>query len=951
MTPISYKKGFKSYIIYLMSIFRKKMARRDYAYEKPLPKSRGAVMTQLLYNEIIKAYINCPRKAYNLFNNQPKETIAYSDLLTTRLHLAKKRYFKSKGIDSNDVRILAVGDGKIRSTISVPLIFKFKKLEAYCDGVVITKNSTLSKKLYYEPLLVIGTDKISKAHRVELAFSGYVFGKLYEEMPIHGRIVTSDQRTHKIKLKVLYDDVEKILRNTKIWNSGDENDKPATYLNGHCQLCSFKVRCKIQAEKEDNLSLLDRMTPKVIKKYYKKGIFTLKQLSYTYKPRRRSKRGAKWSAKFNFELQALALRENKIYIQKLPKLDRKKTEFFIDFEGIPEKRFNYLLGISCLKNAKFSHSSFWADSLKNERGIFESLLSMLRKHPEAPVYHYGNYELVALERASKKYSLKSKDILERMVNINSYIFGKIYFPVRSNKLKDIGNYIGAKWSSPESSGIQSLVWRAIWEKSKKKKQKELLIEYNKDDCEAAHLLVEKISQITDSWNDHSNIDFADQPKRQSTELGKGIHEELEGILRFGWGDYNRNKLKLRKDATEKNNLAKKKHGGGREKPPKPTSKIEVKSSRIRKCRRCPNGKVAKKGAVTKRVMVDLHFSKTGLKKRVIEYVGRYVQCLECKAQYRPPSLISFRQQRYGYNFQAWVIYQRIALRLPGSAIERQAFDIFRERLSETTMVKGFMKNISKFHMDTERGIELNLLKSPFIHVDETKLLVGKVNEYVWVFTDGKHVVFRHSESRETDIVKEFLSTYKGVLISDFYPGYDSVECRQQKCLVHLIRDLNNDLWENPFDEKIETFVNAVRDVLVPIMEAINKYGLKKRNLNKFKKLVDRFYKYHILKKEYEVDVIVKYQKRFQRYRKSLFIFLEIDSIPWNNNLAERAIRHIAIQRKISLWISKGAVDNYLRMLSVYQTCRFQNKSFLQFLLSKGKDVDEFKSKSPANSKI
>lgn len=40
--------------------------------------------------------------------------------------------------------------------------------------------------------------------------------------------------------------------------------------------------------------------------------------------------------------------------------------------------------------------------------------------------------------------------------------------------------------------------------------------------------------------------------------------------------------------------------------------------------------------------------------------------------------------------------------------------------------------------------------------------------------------------QETTIVHEILKNYKGVLISDFYGGYDSVQCEQRKCLVHLI---------------------------------------------------------------------------------------------------------------------------------------------------------------------
>jgi hypothetical protein len=46
-----------------------------------------------------------------------------------------------------------------------------------------------------------------------------------------------------------------------------------------------------------------------------------------------------------------------------------------------------------------------------------------------------------------------------------------------------------------------------------------------------------------------------------------------------------------------------------------------------------------------------------------------------------------------------------------------------------------------------------------------------------------------------------------------------------------------------------------------------------------------------------------------RYRESLFRFLEQDGIPWNNNTAKRAIRHLAVQRKISGALNwRGAVD-------------------------------------------
>ena len=125
------------------------------------------------------------------------------------------------------------------------------------------------------------------------------------------------------------------------------------------------------------------------------------------------------------------------------------------------------------------------------------------------------------------------------------------------------------------------------------------------------------------------------------------------------------------------------------------------------------------------------------------------------------------------------------------------------------------------------------------------------------------------------------------------------------------------------------------------METIQKHGSKIRNLRKHQKNVEQFYKTQIHNAIYSQDVTKKYQKRFQRYEDSLFTFITDSDIPWNNNLAERALRHLAIQRKISGSFGKDGIHRYLRLLSISQTCRFQEKSFLQFLRSGSKDVDAF----------
>src|SRR5262249_46861932 len=123
---------------------------------------------------------------------------------------------------------------------------------------------------------------------------------------------------------------------------------------------------------------------------------------------------------------------------------------------------------------------------------------------------------------------------------------------------------------------------------------------------------------------------------------------------------------------------------------------------------------------------------------------------------------------------------------------------------------------------------------------------------------------------------------------------------------------------------------------------IERYGLKKRHLSKHRTSVDRFYRDIIDNGRFTSEAAARFQARFQRHKQSLFRFLEEDSIPWNNNTGERALRHLAVQRKISGYFFKIFASRYLVLLGIAQTYRFHEKSFLKFLLSGEMDVDHFR---------
>jgi hypothetical protein len=102
----------------------------------------------------------------------------------------------------------------------------------------------------------------------------------------------------------------------------------------------------------------------------------------------------------------------------------------------------------------------------------------------------------------------------------------------------------------------------------------------------------------------------------------------------------------------------------------------------------------------------------------------------------------------------------------------------------------FKTKASEYYLLTKRKILDRIVHGNLIHADETRANIKGHLAYVWVLTNHKEVVYILAESREGEIVQELPRGFHGILVSDFYSVYDAIRCPQQKCLIHLMRDLN-----------------------------------------------------------------------------------------------------------------------------------------------------------------
>jgi Transposase IS66 family/RNase_H superfamily len=485
------------------------------------------------------------------------------------------------------------------------------------------------------------------------------------------------------------------------------------------------------------------------------------------------------------------------------------------------------------QDTTYIYHAFWADTVQDEGRIWSDFLSTISPYPNAPLYHYGSYEPRAMMTLSKRYGTISTDLENRLINVNASIYGNVYFPVHSNGLKEIGKFLGATWTTSNASGLQSLVWRHYWDLTRDRQYYDLLVTYNQEDCLALKVLVDELCSIKDSAQTLSQVDFADQPKQQTTPSSEQVHGQFETLLKFAHVDYEKKKIKFRPSEAERKPAQKQQqrgvktgYQGQRKVRPKATKVIHVPAGEA-----CPfhaDEPLRATERLSKRLIIDLVVAKNGMRKTVTEYVGNQGYCAKCQRPYAPSQIRKYgANQLYGYGLQAWVVYQRVALRMTYDAIADMMTGQFHETVPSKYIVT-FVKHLSAYYADTKTRIIEQLLHAPFVHADETPITVESATQYVWTFTNGRYVIFKLSPTREATIVHEFLKHYDGILISDFYTGYDGLACKQQKCWVHLIRDLNDDLWAYPFDSEDEIFVAEVRNLIIPIMEAIQQYWLEKR---------------------------------------------------------------------------------------------------------------------------
>jgi predicted RecB family nuclease len=195
----------------------------------------------------------------------------------------------------------------------------------------------------YIPVRLIPREKMTPQDKLVLAFDALVLSAATGQAPPFGKIISGGAyAVAKVTLEAWLPSAQAVLG--KITAQQASRTPPPLVLHKHCAACEFQAHCRQRALEKDDLSLLSGMTAKERKKQHSKGIFSVTQLSYTFRARRKPKRFASKPEKYSHALRALALRERKIHIAGKPALTLKGNPVYLDVEGVPDQDFYYRTG-------------------------------------------------------------------------------------------------------------------------------------------------------------------------------------------------------------------------------------------------------------------------------------------------------------------------------------------------------------------------------------------------------------------------------------------------------------------------------------------------------------------------------------------------------------------------------------------------------------------------------
>jgi len=277
---------------------------------------------------------------------------------------------------------------------------------------------------------------------------------------------------------------------------------------------------------------------------------------------------------------------------------------------------------------------------------------------------------------------------------------------------------------------------------------------------------------------------------------------------------------------------------------------------------------------------------------------------------------------YGKNTQALIAYLSARQYMPYKRLEEMLRGVFGLDICQGS-IKNILDKTSNRLAPIYEIIRKSVLNSPVVGGDETSVNINGKNHWAWTFQNDKATFIGIHPRRGYMAIEGLMPEgfENTTIVNDCWASYFKTNAKShQICTAHILRELQyfterykNQTWSGRLTKliKVALKIHRLQNIGPNIITRIT---------NMLKGLIDE-----VVDKSFKK--IIALQKRLAKYQDYLFLFLQDELVPPDNNGSERAIRNFKVKQKVSGFFKteKGAA-NYAILRSVCDTAIKNNQN-------------------------
>lgn len=312
-------------------------------------------------------------------------------------------------------------------------------------------------------------------------------------------------------------------------------------------------------------------------------------------------------------------------------------------------------------------------------------------------------------------------------------------------------------------------------------------------------------------------------------------------------------------------------------------------------------------------------------------------CPHCKRTFVAPFADELRKAGLiGPRLTALVGFLKGACHMSFSTIRKFFRDVIRVSISRG-MLRKLVGKVSASLEDPYEALAAMLRKEDRLNVDETGHKENGQRLWTWCFRAYLFTVYKISPSRGSDVLVQTLGEeFRGILGCDYFSAYrkymGDFDVLLQFCLAHLIRDVKF-LAEHP-NRKSQAYGKLLVEDLRRLFGVIHRreeYASPETFRRKLEQAREQLV-WDATRRCPFTREANNIADRFRDNAESYFRFITEANVEPTNNLAEQAIRFVAIHRRITQGTRSEDGRRWCeRIWTVIQTCGQQQRSVFEFL--------------------